>query len=276
MAHSKEEAVSAVNSILKARIFGEQAGSQVVIEEFLEGQEVSILGVVDGKKFLLLEPSQDHKRAFDHDQGPNTGGMGAYCPVPMVDSKLIEEIRRTIFEPVIHEMHEAGTPFIGVLYAGLMLTAQGPKVLEFNVRFGDPEIQAILPRLQTDLLEIILAALEGKVGQVSLKWESRSAACVVLASQGYPNKVDIGRAITGLEKAAELPETLIFYAGTKREGPRLVTWGGRVLNVVGLGSTLEAALERAYAACEEIQFEGKQFRKDIGFRALQYKEFMSS
>ena len=272
VAASREEAKRAVTRILADRIFGEAGGRQVLIEECLAGEEVSILAVVGGAHVSLLAPSQDHKRALDHDQGPNTGGMGAYCPVPMVDERLIQEIRKKIFEPVIQGLNGEGSPFQGVLYAGLMLTSSGPKVLEFNVRFGDPEAQAILPRLKTDLLELILAAREGRVDEVALSWDPRSCACVVLASGGYPERYDIDRPITGLEKVADVPDTLVFHAGTKREGGRLVTWGGRVLSVVGLGETLEGALEKAYRAADLIWFEGKQFRRDIGARALKVKE----
>ncbi|MBI3318879.1 MAG: phosphoribosylamine--glycine ligase [Candidatus Omnitrophica bacterium] len=268
---SIEEAASAVSGMLSQQLFGE-AGSRVVIEEFLEGEEVSILGVVDGTHVALLAPSQDHKRIFEKDQGPNTGGMGAVSPVPALEEAELAQIRKRIFEPAIQEMSNRGTPFKGVLYAGLMLTSEGPKVLEFNVRFGDPETQAILPRLQTDLAELLLSAVEGKVDRVALKWDPKSCACVVLASRGYPEKPELGREITGLESVAELEETLLFHAGTKREGSRWLTWGGRVLNLVGLGNSLEAALERAYQAQERIHFEGKQFRRDIGSRALKYRE----
>jgi len=270
VAQTQEEAAQAVVRILRDRVFAE-AGSQVVIEDYLEGEEVSILGLVDGTHVTLLEPSQDHKRALDGDQGPNTGGMGAYSPVPMVDRPLIEQVRKGIFEPVVQAMAQEGCPFLGVLYAGLMLTSRGPKVLEFNVRFGDPETQAILPRLKSDLFELILAAMEGRLDQVPIAWDSRAAACVVLASQGYPGRYDIGRAVTGVERAED-SDTLVFHAGTKLEGDRLLTWGGRVLNVVGLGATLESALEKAYRAADKIQFEGKQFRRDIGARALRKTE----
>jgi phosphoribosylamine--glycine ligase len=274
VAETREEAIRAATRILGERIFGE-AGGQVVVEDCLVGEEVSIIGIVDGSHVQLLEPSQDHKRAFDQDQGANTGGMGAISPLPRVDGHLVQEIRRRIFEPVIQGMAIEGTPFVGALYAGLMLTADGPKVLEFNVRFGDPETQAILPRLKTDLMEVILGALEGSVDQIPVTWDSKASACVVLASEGYPGRYDIGRTITGLSRVADWPETLVFHAGTQREGQRLVTWGGRVLNVVGLGETLEAALERAYRAVDQIQFEGKQFRRDIGARALRYKALVS-
>ncbi len=267
VARTKEEAAQALTGMLREKSFGE-AGSQVVLEEYLEGEEVSVLGILDGEQAVLLEPSQDHKRAFDGDQGPNTGGMGAYCPVPMVSAELTRRIQSKVFDSVVREMNRQGTPFQGILYAGLMLTSEGPKVLEFNGRFGDPETQAILPRLKSDFAELLLKAVEGKLKGTALEWDSRSAACVVLASEGYPGKYDLGREITGLDSAADLPETVLFHAGTRREGSRMLTAGGRVLNVVGLGTTLEAAVHRAYEAAEKIQFQGKQFRKDIGARAL--------
>jgi phosphoribosylamine--glycine ligase len=267
VAQSRQEGVQAVHRILGEQLFGE-AGSRVVIEDYLEGEELSILAVVDGTDYLLLDPSQDHKRAFENDQGPNTGGMGAYSPVPMVDSRQIGDIRKRIFDPILRGMVQERSPFRGILYAGLMLTAEGPKVLEFNVRFGDPEAQAILPRLKTDLVDLFQAALEGALKKVPLTWDSRACACVVLASGGYPGKYPVGKEITGLKQVADLADTLVFHAGTRKEGERWVTWGGRVLNVVGLGETLEGALEKAYRAADQIQFEGKQFRRDIGARAL--------
>ena len=269
VARAREEAAQAVAAMMKDKLFGD-SGRQVVVEEYLEGEEVSILALVDGKSFVLLEPSQDHKRAFDNDEGPNTGGMGAYSPVPMVTPRDLEQIRSRVFKPIVEAMAKAGTPFKGVLYAGLMLTVEGPKVLEFNVRFGDPEAQALLPRLKTDLAELMLACIEGRVDKVPVQWDPRFAACVALCSQGYPGKYDMGREVTGLADAAELHETVIFHAGTKKEGSRLVTVGGRVINVVGLGETLELALEKAYRAAEIIQFQGKQFRRDIGARALRH------
>ncbi len=271
VAKEREEAARAVTGVLADRIFGE-AGSQVVIEECLSGEEVSILAIADGVHCVLLESSQDHKRVFDADQGPNTGGMGAYSPVPMLDSQGIEQVRKKIFEPVLQGMAQEGTPFTGVLYAGLILTSEGPKVLEFNVRFGDPETQTVLPRLKTDLLELTLAAMKGEVDKVPLVWEPKACACVVLASAGYPGKYDVGRTIAGLDKLKDLPDTWVFHAGTRRQGTRVVTAGGRILNVVGLGNTLEAALAKAYQAVDQIQFEGKQFRRDIGAHALSYSQ----
>lgn len=270
VAHSREEALAALHSMLRDRVFGE-AGGRVVIEDYLEGEEVSVLGILDGDHALLLEPSQDHKRAFDGDQGPNTGGMGAICPVPRVDPALLAQIRTQIFEPVLRRMRMQGTPFQGILYAGLMLTPEGPKVLEFNVRFGDPETQTILPRLKNDFADLLMGAVEGRLNRFKLEWDPRAAACVVLASEGYPGKYDLGREITGLRDAADLPNAVVFHAGTRREGNRVLTSGGRVLNVVGLGDTLEAAVHRAYEAAEKIQFHGKQFRTDIGARALKCK-----
>ena len=267
VAQTREEAIYALTSMLKEKTFGE-AGSRVVIEEYLSGEEVSVLAVVDGNHLILLQPAQDHKRVLDGDQGPNTGGMGAYSPVPMVTLRMMEQIKEKIFEPVVRGIAEQGSPFQGILYAGLMLTAEGPKVLEFNVRFGDPETQALLPRLKSDLVELLLAAAQGRLQEVRPVWDNRVAACVVLASQGYPGKYDMGREITGLQAVEDLPETLLFHAGTKYEANRWLTVGGRVFSAVGLGDTLEAALERAYVAAEKIQFEGKHFRRDIGARAL--------
>jgi len=268
VAETREEAVGALTRFMHDRIFGE-SGSRVVVEEYLEGEELSVLGLVDGKHVVLLEPAQDHKRAFEGDRGPNTGGMGAYSPVPMLGEAWKGEVERRIFEPIVHAMAEAGCPFRGVLYAGLMWTEEGPKVLEYNVRFGDPEAQVLLPRLKTDLVELILACLEGRLDRVDLAWDTRACACVVLASKGYPTQYDIGREITGLRAADDLPNSLIFHAGTKKEGEKIYTAGGRVLNVVGLGDSLKEALDCAYRLAEIIQFDGKQYRRDIGAKAVQ-------
>ena len=271
VAQTRAEAQKAVNSILGDKIFGD-AGKQVVIEEHLKGEEVSVLACVDGKNFILLESAQDHKRAYEEDAGPNTGGMGAYSPVPMLEPADLETIRKKIFEPVIRGMNQEGVPFTGILYAGLMLTSEGPKVLEFNVRFGDPEAQAVLPRLKSDFAELLLASVEGRLSGYRIEWDSRYSACVVLASKGYPGAYDIGRVVTGLEKAGDLPDTVVFHGGTEVDKGRILTTGGRVLNVVALGETLEIALEKAYRGVEIIQFEGKQFRRDIGVHALKFKE----
>ena len=269
VAQTRDEAERALTGMLKEKVFGE-AGSQVVIEECLQGEEVSVLAMVDGTHFAVLEPSQDHKRALDGDLGPNTGGMGAYSPVPMISAEAMEQVRRKVFEPVVRGMAEQGAPFQGILYAGLMLTPEGPQVLEFNVRFGDPETQAILPRLKGDLVQLMLASIQGGLKGVRPEWDSRAAACVVLASQGYPGKYDMGREITGIQDAQEILDTLLFHAGTKKEGNRWLTVGGRVFSAVGLGESLEAALDRAYQAADKIQFQGRHFRRDIGARALRY------
>ncbi len=269
VAANKEEAKRAVKSILKDRVFGE-AGKHVVIEECLSGEEVSVLACVDGKNFILLESSQDHKRVFDGDVGPNTGGMGAYSPVPMLDARDLDKIRKKIFEPVIRVMGQEGSPFTGILYAGLMLTGDGPQVLEFNVRFGDPEAQAILPRLKSDFADMMLASIEGRLDKYSVQWDSRACVCVVLASKGYPGAYDIGRVVTGLDKAADQPDTLVFHGATEVEKRRILTKGGRVLNVAALGESLETALQKVYKGVDLIQFEGKQFRRDIGARALNF------
>jgi phosphoribosylamine---glycine ligase len=267
VAQSQKEAVRAVTQIMEEQIFGE-AGSRLLIEECLTGQEVSIIGLVDGSHFKLLEPTQDYKRAFEGDQGPNTGGMGAICPVPLLDASQIEQVGKKIFEPIVRGMAEEGNPFYGVLYAGLMLTPQGFKVLEFNVRFGDPELQVILPRLKTDLLELMTASREGNLDQIQLEWKPGAAACVVAASEGYPGKPDIGREISGLGSVSGREDLVVFQAGTKMEKGKLVSWGGRVLNVVGLNSSLEGALQTAYDGIDQIDFQGKQFRRDIGHHVL--------
>ncbi len=275
VANSRDEAKEAIHRIMGEKVFGE-AGRQILVEDCLEGEEISVLALVDGSHLVLLDSSQDHKRVFDHDQGPNTGGMGAYSPVPRVDRTLLDKIRKTIFEPVIRGMEKEGSPFTGVLYAGLMLTPQGPKVLEYNVRFGDPETQAILPRLQGDLAELLLAAVEGRLDEVSIGWDSRACACVVLASAGYPGQYDVGRQITGLKRLEDLPDLYVFHAGTRREGDRYLTSGGRILNVVGLGENLEGALKRVYEAIGKISFEGMHYRRDIGERALKQRAFQRS
>jgi len=267
VAQTRSQAEQAVRRILEEKAFGE-AGSQLIIEECLSGPELSVIGLVDGEQFILLAPSQDHKRAHEGDRGPNTGGMGAICPVPGVGPELLEQIGREVFEPVVREMKRAGAPFTGILYAGLMLTDSGPKVLEFNVRFGDPECQAILPRLQSDLVELILACNEGRVAGTPPVWKKELAACVVLASEGYPAKPDIGRAITGIPSPDSEGEALVFHAGTRIEKGRLINSGGRVLNVVGLGETLSAALTQAYGTADRIEYIGKWLRRDIGAKTL--------
>lgn len=264
---SMQEAEDALSKILLEREFGD-AGDQVVIEERLAGEEVSLLAFTDGITVKPMPPAQDHKRLLDDDRGPNTGGMGAYAPVPCTISPadLNEHLTRTVLQPAVDGLREEEMPFVGVLYAGLMLTADGPRVLEFNSRFGDPETQVILPLLETDLLEIALACAEGRLAHVDIHWKQSAAACVTLASQGYPGKYPTGCEILGLNSVPS--NALVFHAGTKTVEGRVVTAGGRVLNVTGVADTLPDALALAYDAVEYVSFQGMQYRRDIGMRAL--------
>jgi len=264
---NRTEAIDAVRSIMTDRAFGE-AGNRIVIEECLEGQEVSILAIVDGDTILRLETAQDHKPAYDGDRGPNTGGMGAYSPTPLVTSELLDEIDAKILVPTIHAMKRQGRTFRGVLYAGLMMTAQGPKVLEFNVRFGDPEAQPVLMRLKSDLAEVLLAAANGRLRDIAqLEWDSRPAICVVMASEGYPGSYERGRPIRGLNEAAAMPDVKVFHAGTVRHGDLVVNDGGRVLGVTALGESIAEAKFCAYRAVKSIRWEGAWCRKDISDKA---------
>ncbi len=264
---NRAEARAAVKSVLQDRTFGE-AGSQVVIEECLVGHEASILALVDGDTIVPLDVAQDHKRAWDHDRGPNTGGMGAYCPAPLVTPAIMDDIIRRILIPTIHTMKVEDCPFSGVLYAGIMLTAHGPKVLEYNVRFGDPEAQPVLMRLRSDLAHILLLAATGRLTELeSLDWDPRPAVCVVMASEGYPGDYTKGRAITGLADADALPDTKVFHAGTAIKNGEVVNAGGRVLGVTALGDTIAAAKQNAYAAVEKIHWQGGWCRSDISDKA---------
>ncbi len=261
------EALDAVRNIMEKKIFGD-AGKTVVIEERLEGPEVSLLAFVDGNNAYLLEAAQDHKRIGDGDTGPNTGGMGAFSPAPLLTDTVIEKVQREVLVPLMDTLRRHEIDFRGILYTGLMLTAGGPKVLEFNCRFGDPECQPLMMRLQSDIVEIMLATVDRKLDSITLKWDERTAVCVVLASEGYGWKSDKevrkGVEITGLDAAAKLKDVVVFHAGTKSEGGKIVTSGGRVLGVTALGDNLEDARKKAYAACELIHFDGMQYRKDIG------------
>lgn len=259
------DAEAALRQIMLEREFG-AAGDEVVIEERLEGEEVSVLAFTDGVTVRVMPPAQDHKRLLDGDRGPNTGGMGAYAPAPVAPPVVIEAITRTILQPAVDGLRAEGRPFVGVLYAGLMLTKDGPRTLEFNCRFGDPETQVLLPLLESDLLEIALACAEGNLATKEIRWKAGAAACIVLASEGYPGAYPKGRAITGLD--APLEDAMIFHAGTALQDGKIVTAGGRVLGVTGWGADLRAALHNAYNAVHTINFEGIQYRKDIGWRAL--------
>lgn len=264
-----KEAQQAVDEIMVQKIF-RSAGDRVVIEECLEGPEASILAISDGKHFFVLETAQDHKRIFDDDLGPNTGGMGAYSPAPVVTPEMMNKIISRIIEPTIRGMHKEGHPFKGVLYAGLMLTYQGPQVLEFNVRFGDPETEAVLPRLKTDLVDIMMAAIDGKLEKMTLKWDDRPCVCVVVASGGYPGSYETGKDICGLEDITD-PDTIVFHAGTQLKDGVVVTNGGRVLGVTSLGADMQDAIKRVYKAVDKIAFDRAFFRRDIAAKALKVK-----
>lgn len=264
-----EEVDRCLEAMLSRRCFG-AAGDRVLIEEFLEGEEASILALVDGRRAVLLPSAQDHKRIFDGDRGPNTGGMGAYSPAPVVRPPLAERIRTEVFEPVLEELRRRGIVYRGVLYAGLMITPEGPRVLEFNGRFGDPETQAVLARLRGDLYPALNACLDGELDPAMLQWSEEAAVCVVMASGGYPGSYRKGLPIEGLAAAAELPGVTVFHAGTRHEGGRVLTAGGRVLGVTATGEDLDKAVARAYAAVGKIHFEGARFRRDIAARALRH------
>ncbi len=261
-----DDAEAALRSIMLAKEFG-AAGDETIIEERLSGPEVSLLAFSDGVTVKPMPPAQDHKRIFDNDQGPNTGGMGAYAPAPICPPQLVDELTRSILQPTIDGLRAEGRPFVGVLYAGLMLTTDGPRVLEFNCRFGDPETQAILPLLESDLLDVVEACVTNRLADIEVKWRAGAAACVVLASEGYPGKYPSGREIHGL--GASLDQAVVFHAGTKWSEGRVVTAGGRVLGVTGFGLDMRAAIDRAYAAAGQIEFEGEHYRHDIGRRALE-------
>lgn len=265
VAMTTEEANAAVEDMLSGNRFGE-AGSTVVIEEFMEGEEASLLAFVDGKTVVPMIASQDHKRIFDGDKGPNTGGMGTYAPAPVLTDALRDEAMKTILEPMVEAMQKEGMPYVGCLYAGLMITLQGPKVVEFNARFGDPETQVVLPLLDSDLGQIMMACATGTLTTDMVKWKDSSAACVILASKGYPETASKGDIIHGDIK--QYDTTIVFHSGTKLVGDEYVTNGGRVLGVVGLGKDLRTALDRAYGRIEHIDFEGMQYRTDIGAKAF--------
>ncbi len=264
---TRKEAEIAIDQIMKEKIFKE-AGNKIVIEECLQGEEVSILAICDGENYVVLESAQDHKRIFDDDLGPNTGGMGAYSPAPIVNGELLERVESRIIEPTIRGMKRNGYPFRGVLYVGLMVTVNGPIVLEYNVRFGDPEAQVIIPRLKNDLVEIMHAACDGRLDDVELQWEKKSCVCVVISSGGYPGKYDIDKEIYGLGVIKEDQNTIVFHAGTKEVKGKIFSNGGRVLGVTGLGRNIEESIDRAYKAVEKINFERCFFRRDIGMKAL--------
>lgn len=266
----REDALAAVERIMVKEEFGLPAGRQIVVEKRLSGEELSILALVAGRTIIPLEPTQDHKAAFDGDTGPNTGGMGAYCPAPLGTPALLNTVDQEVLVPTVHAMKRKRMPFRGVLYAGIMVTPQGPRVLEYNCRLGDPETQPLLMRLKTDLLDLLEAAVDDRLDEFEgkLEWDPRPAVCVVLASGGYPGKYDKNYPITGLDAAARLADVKVFHAGTVLKGEQIRTDGGRVLGVTALGDTLADAKKRAYEAVSLIHFQRMFYRRDIADKAL--------
>ena len=261
------EARRAVETVMLERAFG-ASGDTVVIEEKLMGEEASLLALVDESSIYMLESAQDHKAALDNDQGPNTGGMGAYSPAPVVTERLETQIDREILVPMVHGMKTEGAAFKGILYAGIMVTAGGPKVLEFNARFGDPEAQPLLMRLKSDLVEVLNAVIDNRLGEMTLEWDPRPAVCVVMASGGYPDKYEKGKEIAGLDRAARMEDVVVFHAGTRAEGGKILTDGGRVLGVTAIGKDIIEARDRAYEAIRAIHFHRAHWRTDIGAKAI--------
>lgn len=270
VAKTLSESENAARDILEHKVFGD-AGNRLIVEEFLQGEEASFMAITDGKTVLPLATSQDHKAVFDGDTGPNTGGMGAYSPAPVITDSLFNEVLESVMKPVVRTLSEEGIPYKGVLYAGLMIHEGKPRVLEFNCRFGDPEAQPILMRLETDLLEVIEATLDGRLHEISLKWSPKAAVCVVMASEGYPGSYETGKKIKGLDKVLKMPDVHVFHAGTAIKDGKYVTSGGRVLGVTALGDTISNAIDTAYKACSKIHWDGVHYRKDIGKKALKYE-----
>jgi phosphoribosylamine--glycine ligase len=264
------DGILAAEKVMCDGIFG-PAGDKLIVEDKLLGEEASILAFVDGRNIYVMESSQDHKPIGDGDTGPNTGGMGAYSPAPVVTERMMDQIVREILVPAVDGMNRNGTPYKGVLYAGLMITAGGPRVLEFNVRFGDPETQPILMRLKSDLLQVMLAVCDGTLDQVSLEWDPRPTVCVVMASGGYPGSYEKDKKITGLKDAEQLDDVVVFHAGTAAKNGALVTAGGRVLGVTAIGQTIADAKTRAYQAVDKIKFDGAYCRRDIADKAIKRK-----
>ncbi len=267
VARTLEEALDAVDLMMVAREFGD-AGDVLVVEECLVGEEASFLAFCDGKSVVPMDSSQDHKPALDNDEGPNTGGMGAYSPAPVVTAELFDEVMETVMKPMVDGMAREGTPYVGILYGGLMIDNGKFKVLEFNCRFGDPECQPILMRLKSDLVDVLDAAIDGKLDQIELEWDDRATVCVVMASEGYPGSYPKGVEIAGLDVAAKLADVVVFHAGTRLNGGKVVTSGGRVLGVTAIGDGVAQAIERAYEAVKVVGWPGAHYRTDIGKKAL--------
>jgi len=259
------DAGAAIQKIMVERAFGE-AGAKVVIEQCLSGEEVSVMAFCDGKNFATMVGARDHKRIYDSDRGPNTGGMGAYAPTRIIDEHTMQQIVDTVIEPAVSGLHAEGRPFVGCLYAGLMMTEDGPRVLEFNCRFGDPETQVVLPLLKSDLVEVMMSCTDGELELEQVKWSEDVAVCVVMASRGYPGRYEKGVPIRGLDSIDD-PNTVVFHAGTGTENGDIVTTGGRVMGITGIGETYEVAVRKAYDAVEQVRFKGMQYRRDIGYKA---------
>ena len=265
LCRNAEEGRHAVDTIMKDKLFG-SAGDEVVIEEFLQGQEVSVLAFTDGNTVLLMDSAQDHKAALDGDQGPNTGGMGAYSPAPVFTDIMRQKVRDKIMFPLVRAMKAEGRPYQGILYAGLMLTKHGPKTLEFNARFGDPETQPLLVRMESDIIPLFEACIDGTLEQCDLKWKPETSVCVVMAAKGYPGSYEKGKEISGLDEAGALPDVVVFHAGTKGESGKVLTNGGRVLGITATGPDTPSAIAKAYEAVSKIKWDGIHYRKDIGAR----------
>lgn len=268
IAETMDDARRALDEMMVRKQFG-AAGERVVIEEFLRGEEASVFAITDGFNVVTLAPAQDHKRILDGDRGKNTGGMGAYAPAPIVGDLLMQQINREIIQPTLDGMRAEGSPYRGCLYCGLMITDSGPKVLEYNCRFGDPEAQVVIPLIESDVAELLLSVAEGRLASSSLRLRSGFAVCVVMASKGYPDEYETGKSITGLESLQAEADVVVFHAGTKRQGKDIVTSGGRVLGVTAFGQDLEVTIQRVYDAVNKISFEGAYVRRDIGQKALQ-------
>ncbi len=269
VAQTVEEAIDALHKILVVKIFG-NSGNEVVVEEYLKGVEISIHAISDGKSFKIFPSSQDHKRIYSGNVGPNTGGMGTIAPLPFVDDAMMDRIKKEIIEPTIQGMSEEGRPFLGCLYPGIMLTAEGPKVFEFNSRFGDPETQTYMRLLETDFLDIVDASIDGKIYELQINWKRNMYACnIVIASGGYPGEYEKGKVISGIKDAELFPNVVVFYAGVTKKDGTYFTNGGRVIGVSAIGNSLKEALYTAYSAVPEISFDGAQYRRDIGKSALE-------
>jgi len=266
LCQTADEALAAVDSIMGKKSFG-KAGNQIVVEEFLQGQEVSVLAFSDGQTVLLMDSAQDHKAAYDGDKGPNTGGMGAYSPAPVFTEIMRQKVHDQIMQPMIRAMQQEDRPFKGILYAGLMLTKTGSQVLEFNVRFGDPETQPLLVRMDSDIIPVFEACIDGTLDQCPLQWKNESSVCVVMAAEGYPGPYEKGKPISGLQNANSLPGVEVFHAGTKTQDGEVLTQGGRILGVTATGENIGTAIAKAYEAVDKIKWQGIHYRKDIGHRA---------